>query len=417
MKGIAKAVGGVIDEDFGSVKDSITGFIDEAGDIDTTMGEIARIVRIIDIMTLKAAESIHLIEDFTKDLDYEVIIEDIDTSIKLQENLVVWQQIQDQTKIVLSNKEAAKTPGCKEYIQSVLQVANWGTVITRSLVERSELMRQLITKRSILENRIIQKDQIDDLLDDLDRDANSRYKIIHEMQQQTYDIRIDLNNILHKFCQAYFYDNLVECKPTYKPSFGGSLSTLLLKISAARRDALLNGDSIPSTVMRSIRLVDNDTDPACLDVNVCPINFFRKNRALVFTIDTNHRQFSDMALYSVAEIKLEVNGAKATSRNKFLQMKIMSSGQFESKSTKQEVFKFLSKPTALNYEYNIETGEITLHADVHNSFREIVSHITPFTTWIMTVSETRSMDISLDDVTDIKVTFSGSAVPMGYSVK
>jgi len=413
FKALANAVSGVFNDDVNAVKNSVTGFIDEAEDIDTTMSEVGRVVRIIDVMTLKAAETINIIDDMSKDLDYRSFVDDIDATIKLQETIVAWQQIQDQTKIVLSNKEAVKTNGCKEYVQAVLQVANWGAVITRSTVEKAELMRQLLSKRSILKNRKIQEEQIDSLLEDMDNKISTKNQIIQELQQQSYDIRIDLNYLLHEFCQAYFYENLEECKPTYQPSFGGSLSNLLLKISAARRDALLSGNGLASTVVRSIKIVDTDTDPSCLDSKVCPINFFRKNRALMTTIKADDQQFADLAMYKVTEMKLEVNGATSSSENKFLQIKILSTGEFESKSTKGDIYHFISKPTSLNYEYNIDTGDVTLHADVYNSFREIVSHVTPFTTWVMTVSDTRSADIMLEDVTDIKISFLGYAMTTG----
>lgn len=46
--------------------------------------------------------------------------------------------------------------------------------------------------------------------------------------------------------QAYFYEKLEECHDGYKPSFGGSMTELLLKINAAQRDDLLV-ESPPST--------------------------------------------------------------------------------------------------------------------------------------------------------------------------
>ena len=48
--------------------------------------------------------------------------------------------------------------------------------------------------------------------------------------EQTYDIRMDLNECLEMFCQAYFYENLYECKDAYKPRFGGELNELLLQV-------------------------------------------------------------------------------------------------------------------------------------------------------------------------------------------
>lgn len=56
------------------------------------------------------------------------------------------------------------------------------------------------------------------------------------------------------------------------------------------------------------------------------------------------------------------------------------------------------------------SAEISIHADVYQPFRNIVSHITPYTTWILKISDDRSSDIDLSGVTEIKMRLEGSAV-------
>ena len=56
------------------------------------------------------------------------------------------------------------------------------------------------------------------------------------------------------------------------------------------------------------------------------------------------------------------------------------------------------------------SGYITVHADVYQPYRNIIQHITPFTTWVMHVSDIRSEDIDLSDVTSVRVQFNGSGV-------
>ena len=56
------------------------------------------------------------------------------------------------------------------------------------------------------------------------------------------------------------------------------------------------------------------------------------------------------------------------------------------------------------------SGHISLRADVYTPYRNIVNHITPFTTWVMTVAEERSEDIDVSKVTHIRMQLDGSAV-------
>ena len=61
--------------------------------------------------------------------------------------------------------------------------------------------------------------------------------------------------------------------------------------------------------------------------------------------------------------------------------------------------------------YDCFLGEILIHADVYDSFKQMVSHVTPFTTWIFTINEARSGEVDLDAATSVVVRFEGSAVP------
>merc|ERR1712224_1046346 len=109
------------------------------------------------------------------------------------------------------------------------------------------------------------------------------------------DVRLDLNDGLLMFCQAFFYENLYECKSSYEPSFGDSLTDLLLKINAARADSLLIDGPVASTASRTVVIQDNDHDPACNDAKACPINYFRNHGSLLYEVDPVYQQqFMDM---------------------------------------------------------------------------------------------------------------------------
>ena len=92
-------------------------------------------------------------------------------------------------------------------------------------------------KRSLLDAKLQQQQRLLDLLEDLREDINLKYLTLAAMQDQTYDVRIALNEVLLQFCQAYYYENLYNCP--YMPEFGGSLLDLLLKINSAAEDTFL----------------------------------------------------------------------------------------------------------------------------------------------------------------------------------
>ncbi len=77
------------------------------------------------------------------------------------------------------------------------------------------------------------------LIEDLKGDISLKEATLAAMYEQTYDVRIDLNEALLQFCQAYFYENHRECSEEATPAFGGSLGDLLQKIQAARNDSML----------------------------------------------------------------------------------------------------------------------------------------------------------------------------------
>ncbi len=59
--------------------------------------------------------------------------------------------------------------------------------------------------------------------------------------------------------------------------------------------------------------------------------------------------------YRVGELVLDIVGAKATTDNKYLQMRIESTGEFHGRSC-GKTNAFLTKPLLLAFEYHLETG-------------------------------------------------------------
>ena len=120
----------------------------------------------------------------------------------------------------------------------------------------------------------------------------------------TFSCLIRTTGTFFFYHQAYFYENLLPCNDSYKPSFRGSLNDLLMKINSASRDDLLIPGNAPSTTSRYVHVEDSDTDPSCVDAKVCPLNYFRKHRIFVFTLPMEHPDLVDLENYRVTEILL-----------------------------------------------------------------------------------------------------------------
>ena len=78
------------------------------------------------------------------------------------------------------------------------------------------------------------------MIDGAETQQQGLHKLKVAMNDVTFDVRLQLNDVLVQFCEAYFFERLQQCPPEATPNFSGSLSDLLRRIAAARRSAVLN---------------------------------------------------------------------------------------------------------------------------------------------------------------------------------
>ena len=62
------------------------------------------------------------------------------------------------------------------------------------------------------------------------------------------------------------------------------------------------------------------------------------------------------------------------------------------------------------------TGHISIHADVYAPVRSTVQHTTPYTSWVVRLSDF-CRDIDLSRLTQLKITFEGSALNTEWGLK
>ena len=80
-------------------------------------------------------------------------------------------------------------------------------------MERAELLRQSIDARSILDAKKAQKERIQKHIDDTRNGLiPDNHLVMAEITEQSYDVRMDLNEALVTFCQV---DNYVMCNTLY----------------------------------------------------------------------------------------------------------------------------------------------------------------------------------------------------------
>ncbi len=144
--------------------------------------------------------------------------------------------------VILKDGRVQAIDNSLEYGRALMDSANWGEAMSEAMNERAELNRNCIERRCRLDAKIQQKKRTLEVIEKLKVNfVGEKEAALAAMHEQTYDVRIDLNEALLQFCQAYFYENHRECSENTKPEFGKDMVDLLLKILSARNDDLLVG--------------------------------------------------------------------------------------------------------------------------------------------------------------------------------
>lgn len=320
-----------------------------------TMKNLAATIAQINAFMATSDQVMRELEDLEGEYDFSRYMYAVEMTAQLRVNIIKWKNLRNAANTLLAHPSIIRVRGSANYRRRFLDLSNWGEALTKTAVERAEIFRQALRQRMLLESKQEQAKRYQNYVDELKRGVLSQVSMRAHMAQQTYDVRLDLNEALITFCRAFFYENLGTCRNHYKPQFGGDLSSLLLRINAARRDALFLPDA-PSTVRREVIIKDIDKDPNCTDSQECPINYLKKNRQIIWNLPLNHNSISDLFKYRVAEIKLNFVGAKKTTENSKLKVQIESSGDFKGRG-KDVTYNFITRALRLTYEYDLDTCE------------------------------------------------------------
>lgn len=322
---------------------------------------------------LNLAQTVSDIENFIKSSNEMLIdlqapykdslrghFQSIEAVVQLRVNIIKWENLKNAVNGILSKPPFATLGGVLAYKKTFLDLTNWGKALTKSAIERADLFRHTYQLKMLLESKKEQSIRYHKYLKKIEDGTAKQIEMRTLMIQQTFDIRIDLNEALVTFCEAYFYENQSPCNPNYRPQFGGSLTELLLRINAARRDAMFISTHF-SFVSREVVIKNTkNNDTECTDSLICPINYLKKNQQIIWNLPLNHENLLDLYKYRVAEISLKFIGAKTkNNHNTKLKTIIESSGDFKGRGFNR-TFNFVTRPLRLSYEYDINNCKIFL---------------------------------------------------------
>jgi hypothetical protein len=320
--------------------------------------------------------------------------------------VIEWQNLENQAYVILHDPQVIEIDGSLRYGNAITATSNLGEAMSEAMIERAELSRYAIEKRAILDAKIRQRERVAVMIEDLKNGVALKEAALAMMHEQTYDVRMDLNEALLQFCQAYFYENHMECSDEARPEFGGDLGSLLNKIQAARNDSMLE-ESIPPSVDIAIVMTDTNTDPECSDVTQCPVNYLRNHRVLHYKMPINHTEFQGYERCRINEIELDAPGViSIIPGNNNAMFRIEATGNFYGRND-GTVYTFNTRPISLGFRYDIESGFISIRADIYDPFQGIFNHMTPFTTWVIAIHENYG-HIDLREIKEFHMRVKGS---------
>lgn len=407
IEAIETVVEGIEDFDYDDLEDSLTYLLDGFIGLAETLKNLLDTIRTVIHLFRVSDQLIKDLDSATNATRLETYADIIERSSQLQIGVTRWKLLKNAAVTLLSHERVNFIPAATEYRDALIVVTNWGEALTRAMVEKAELLRNALEKKFNLENKMLEKQKYEEFLRLLIANYGNRDKVLKAMAEQTYEVRLDLNAILIQFCRAYFYENLQACKSSSRPHFGESLSNLLLRVNAARRDGLFLPNP-PSTINRVLNLVDKPGN--CEEMEDCPIKSLKENRGFQLVIDTNRPELQDLNKFRVAELEVKINGAKPKGDKNILKILIQCSGLYKGKN-RGNLYNFLTRPISLSYEYNLVTNFVSIKADIYKPFRNIINHVTPYTTWYIRVSPDRSSEIDLSEVSSVDFRFKGYASP------
>lgn len=138
------------------------------------MQELAYMVAEMEALVAVADDNIAKLNDMSEAYDPSKYQADVQLATSLQVSLVQWHNMKALADIVLSDGRVLQVGGAGLYTRCFMDLCNWGVALTRAMIERAEVMRLAMQKRSLLDAKLEQQQRVEDLLDQLQQDSMLR---------------------------------------------------------------------------------------------------------------------------------------------------------------------------------------------------------------------------------------------------
>ena len=357
MSAVKDVTLGIALGDPASLVNGVVSFNNILHSFDVTVFTLGQIVNEIEasIESMKRISNELMNLDASHGFSHDSDIEKLEHVVTLHIHVVEWKNMKNEVNKVLHDPSMGQIDGAAEYSNALLNMTNWGEAMTKAVIEKAEMIRNLVEKKAILDLRLEQKRRSEKVVAQMEKRQTNRERVLVAMKEQANEVAADLNEALLVFCQVYFFENLKKCGSSYRPSFGGNLNQLLHKINRAQRSSLIHA-TVPSTTTRTIEITNKDNSTDCEDVEVCPITYLRHHGEFLYEVPLVHPQLTDLNQFRVATVVVNVMDAQPKGRSKHLKLIIDADGDFKGRAFNQN-FSFLTTPFHRVYETNLLTGE------------------------------------------------------------
>ena len=209
----------------------------------------------------------------------------------MHKQVEAWRDFCTESKKILENDAVMEISSAGDYGLALLDVCNKGIAVTKAMIERAEMMRELVVKRKLLDTYKEQRGRSESALRNLQNDQNAKQAVVTAMREQVGELAQKLNDVIILFCQAYMFERLDECPDNIKPKFGGTLSELMDRIDDAKEHRLTTGLALSTAnFKKDVVDLDNDQGTSCRQAAVngafpdCPVTYFCQNKALAYEV-------------------------------------------------------------------------------------------------------------------------------------
>jgi hypothetical protein len=165
---------------------------------------------------------------------------------------------------------------------------------------------------------------------------------------------------------------------------------------------LMNARGKPIQPFRNIEIVLKESDmPAAFEL-------FRTSGRLSFSVPATDPRFLGLAQAIATRFAVAVPGARTQNGTLYSLLRHNGRATFMTVDGREQVFSH-SQVTAL-YTYKISSGEYVAGGNLGGEKDEYIG-LSPFASWTLELPEMVNPGLSLDQVTEVKIRFSGRALP------